>query len=275
MPNVDVVLLKTERNEGKQGLTMGAVSGGKLVGHITIERRETIWYIVDIYVEKEERRKGIATTMLQSIINTIDRGGSFINIEAVYMDDDRMSEIDSFFDAQGNFEIATESALVTVTKNGREKSPAYVKLTQKEKVNAIPYFSVDSLLRNEYMKYLISSHNDVFLEDLDSGRYDEELCMASVQSGKIQATLFVKKHSDTEYEIAFYNVRDFKPAGTDVLKAAAIAFEEKHASATLWYNEAEEDISKLTEVIFGDNAKKSNVKIAKWTGFPVNASEGE
>jgi [ribosomal protein S18]-alanine N-acetyltransferase len=46
------------------GICLAAVSGGRLVGYLICSRYETIWHVMNVAVDPERRREGVATALL-------------------------------------------------------------------------------------------------------------------------------------------------------------------------------------------------------------------
>ena len=46
------------------GVCLAAVSGGRLVGYLICSRYETVWHVMNIAVDPERRREGVASALL-------------------------------------------------------------------------------------------------------------------------------------------------------------------------------------------------------------------
>jgi ribosomal-protein-alanine N-acetyltransferase len=49
------------------GICLAATRGGRLVGYLVCSRYESVWHIMNIAVNPDERRTGVATTLLERL----------------------------------------------------------------------------------------------------------------------------------------------------------------------------------------------------------------
>lgn len=53
---------------------LGAARDGALVGHLVCSRYDTVWHLMNIAVDPDARRDGIATALLRALLEQIDDG---------------------------------------------------------------------------------------------------------------------------------------------------------------------------------------------------------
>jgi len=58
------------------GTCLAAILDGELVGYVICSRYDTVWHIMNVAVDPGVRRRGIATALLQSLLDRIDDGES-------------------------------------------------------------------------------------------------------------------------------------------------------------------------------------------------------
>ena len=265
MENYRIVMLPPEEL-GEERIRLAVEAGDRLVGRADVETTDSAWFITAIYVDEESRRKGYGTALVQHIVNTFDRGGVFMPIEAMYAEDDEVA--DAFFKAQGNFSVAEQDCVVSVTPEQRAASPAYKRLSEKKRSKAVSYFDLDKTTRTEFLKHLEDKGLRELADEPES-EFFKELCFATLENGKVSTAIFFKEHEDDELELSFlYAGKDAKTI-MDVLSAAAHGIESDRPKSLLWYDEINEDVEKLSEGLFGDNVSKSRVCVARWNGLPV------
>ncbi len=49
------------------GICLAAVSGGRLVGYLICSRYETVWHIMNVAVDPDRRRRGVASALLAEL----------------------------------------------------------------------------------------------------------------------------------------------------------------------------------------------------------------
>ena len=247
-----------------------AIEGDEALGRMTIETTEGGWHITDIYVKPAYRRQGIGTFMVQHIVNTFDENGIFMPIEAAFGSDDANASLQGFFKGQGNFIVTKSDLLVTVSPKQRVDSPAYQKLRAQKKGDAFLYTSLNNITKRAFCNHLIETGEMAFLDDLDEGAYDWELCFATLKGKEIATAAFVKARETDQFELSYLYVRDKDAAGLKELLAATIsAFEEKHADAELYFTVINENVEKLVESLFDDHVTGTRGLVARWNGLPV------
>ena len=56
------------------GVCLAAVRDGTVAGHLICSRYDTVWHLMNIAVDPELRRKGIASALLRALLERIDDG---------------------------------------------------------------------------------------------------------------------------------------------------------------------------------------------------------
>ena len=51
---------------------LAALRGGRMVGFLICSRYDTVWHIMNVAVDPERRREGIATAMMNDLLRRID-----------------------------------------------------------------------------------------------------------------------------------------------------------------------------------------------------------
>ncbi|HEY2767264.1 MAG TPA: ribosomal protein S18-alanine N-acetyltransferase [Solirubrobacteraceae bacterium] len=63
------------------GICLAAVSGGRLVGYLICSRYETVWHIMNVAVDPERRREGVASALLSELYGRVDDEGARYTLE--------------------------------------------------------------------------------------------------------------------------------------------------------------------------------------------------
>jgi ribosomal-protein-alanine N-acetyltransferase len=63
------------------GICLAALRSGRLTGYLVCSRYETVWHVMNVAVDPDERRVGIATTLLSSLLARIDDPGARFTLE--------------------------------------------------------------------------------------------------------------------------------------------------------------------------------------------------
>jgi len=56
------------------GVCLAAVADGAVVGHLICSRYDTVWHLMNIAVDPDLRRRGIASALLRALLERIDDG---------------------------------------------------------------------------------------------------------------------------------------------------------------------------------------------------------
>jgi len=63
------------------GVCLAALRGREMLGYLICSRYDTVWHIMNVAVDPEQRRRGIATSMLEDLLRRIDEGGARFTLE--------------------------------------------------------------------------------------------------------------------------------------------------------------------------------------------------
>ncbi|HEV2771705.1 MAG TPA: ribosomal protein S18-alanine N-acetyltransferase [Thermoleophilaceae bacterium] len=63
------------------GICLAALRGRRLVGYLVCSRYETVWHLMNIAVEPEHRRTGVATALMAALFERADRRGEEYTLE--------------------------------------------------------------------------------------------------------------------------------------------------------------------------------------------------
>jgi [ribosomal protein S18]-alanine N-acetyltransferase len=63
------------------GVCLAALDGERLIGYAICSRYDTIWHLMNISVDPDRRRRGIATALLASLIERIDDPAAQLTLE--------------------------------------------------------------------------------------------------------------------------------------------------------------------------------------------------
>ena len=63
------------------GVCLAALRGGDMLGYLICSRYDTVWHIMNVAVDPDHRRRGIATAMLEDLFRRIDSGTARFTLE--------------------------------------------------------------------------------------------------------------------------------------------------------------------------------------------------
>ncbi len=63
------------------GVCLTALRGGEMLGYLICSRYDTVWHIMNVAVDPDRRREGIATAMLTDLLRRIDGGNARFTLE--------------------------------------------------------------------------------------------------------------------------------------------------------------------------------------------------
>jgi ribosomal-protein-alanine N-acetyltransferase len=63
------------------GVCLAALEGEQLIGYAICSRYDTIWHLMNICVDPDRRRRGIASALLASLVERIDDPGAQLTLE--------------------------------------------------------------------------------------------------------------------------------------------------------------------------------------------------
>ena len=63
------------------GICLAALRDGRLVGYLVCSRYDTVWHLMNVAVDPELRRQGIATALIERLFELADRPGERYTLE--------------------------------------------------------------------------------------------------------------------------------------------------------------------------------------------------
>jgi [ribosomal protein S18]-alanine N-acetyltransferase len=63
------------------GVCLAALRDGELAGYLVCSRYDTVWHVMNISVDPDCRRQGIATALIEALLERIDDGAAQITLE--------------------------------------------------------------------------------------------------------------------------------------------------------------------------------------------------
>ena len=63
------------------GICLAAVSGRRLVGYLICSRYETVWHVMNVAVDPDRRREGVATALLAELYARVGEDGARYTLE--------------------------------------------------------------------------------------------------------------------------------------------------------------------------------------------------
>jgi ribosomal-protein-alanine N-acetyltransferase len=63
------------------GICLAATRRGELVGYLVCSRYDSVWHVMNVSVEPQERRAGVATALLLELLEQIDDPGARLTLE--------------------------------------------------------------------------------------------------------------------------------------------------------------------------------------------------
>jgi ribosomal-protein-alanine N-acetyltransferase len=63
------------------GVCLAATRDGKLVGYLVCSRYDSVWHVMNVSVEPQQRRAGVATALLLELLEQIDDPGARLTLE--------------------------------------------------------------------------------------------------------------------------------------------------------------------------------------------------
>jgi [ribosomal protein S18]-alanine N-acetyltransferase len=62
------------------GVCLAALHEGEVVGHLICSRYDTVWHVMNIAVDPDARRQGIASALLRALLARIDDGSDSVQL---------------------------------------------------------------------------------------------------------------------------------------------------------------------------------------------------
>jgi len=63
------------------GICLAAIRGGTLTGYLVCSRYDSIWHVMNVSVDPDQRRQGIASTLLAQLLERIDDPAAQLTLE--------------------------------------------------------------------------------------------------------------------------------------------------------------------------------------------------
>ena len=63
------------------GICLAALDGEELVGYLVCSRYDTVWHVMNVAVNPDRRREGIAAALLRNLFDQADRPGEQYTLE--------------------------------------------------------------------------------------------------------------------------------------------------------------------------------------------------
>lgn len=63
------------------GICLAAVRHGELAGYLVCSRYDTVWHVMNVSVDPDVRRQGIATALIEALLDRIDDDAAQITLE--------------------------------------------------------------------------------------------------------------------------------------------------------------------------------------------------
>jgi [ribosomal protein S18]-alanine N-acetyltransferase len=63
------------------GVCLAAVRDGELAGYLVCSRYDTVWHVMNVSVDPDFRRRGIATALMEALLERIDGADAQITLE--------------------------------------------------------------------------------------------------------------------------------------------------------------------------------------------------
>ena len=224
-------------------------------------------------VAGQYRRIGLGTYLLQTYLDCISQANEFLPVEAYYLRNEKSEELDSFFEAQGNFTVSKERSIYRISPKLRRKNNKWKKFSDAPGVvkeifgrnNSIPDKLRAELEQNGFEGYMDEDET-----------YSRKLSLASIGSdGKIKAAILGRAHSPKEVELAFLYKANGEVKGLfDVISAWCNVVDELYPNAEIWFNAASPNAAAMADNFFGSDTRTGGCNIARWNGVGVGEMAG-
>jgi [ribosomal protein S18]-alanine N-acetyltransferase len=63
------------------GICLAARRGRRMCGYLVCSRYDTVWHIMNVAVDPEDRRTGVATALLEALLHRVDDAGARYTLE--------------------------------------------------------------------------------------------------------------------------------------------------------------------------------------------------
>ena len=274
MPEYKLVRMGTDDDGADR---IGAVSAKRgLLGELRLKYESDSVSISYLWVKDKERRNGLGSYLLQSVMDIIAMRDGFTPLECSFIQGDTLP-LEYFFESQPNFTLSRGSHIFRLSPKARKKSRFWNKLI-KHGGKVDYYFEQDTVARALFLKKLESKGFSGFI-DQEAKLYEEPLCLARVKEGEIKAVVLFKKHDADELELSFaYADDDSKTSLPGLLAAAAEIIDHDYSGHDMWFCAVNEESHALADHLTeGDEQnliEKETVCRACWLGWSVKEVKG-
>ena len=84
------------------GICLTALSDGRVVGYLVCSRYDVVWHVMNVAVDPERRREGIATALLEHLFDQADKPGEQYTLEVRLSNDPAIALYEQFgFESAG------------------------------------------------------------------------------------------------------------------------------------------------------------------------------
>jgi ribosomal-protein-alanine N-acetyltransferase len=84
------------------GICLTALSEGRVVGYLVCSRYDVVWHVMNVAIDPERRREGIATALLEYLFAQADRPGEQYTLEVRTSNDPAIALYEKFgFESAG------------------------------------------------------------------------------------------------------------------------------------------------------------------------------
>ena len=267
MPEYKLVRLGTDENGADR---IGALSAKRgLLAELRLKYETDSVSISYLWVKDRERRKGLGSYLLQSVMDIIAMRDKFTPLECSFIQGDTLP-LEYFFESQPNFTLSRESHVFRLSPKARKKSGFWNKLIRRSGTVDY-YFEQDKLLRAVFMKKLEEKGFGAFV-DRDEKLYEEPLCLARVKDGEIKAVVLFKEHDKKELELSFaYADDDSKTLVPGLLAAAAEIIDHDYPEHDMWFCAVNPESHALADHMMQEDEQKliekETICRACWLGW--------
>ncbi len=261
---------RKERAENDKVYGFAVIKGmKKIVAELDLVIDGGMAAVQSIYVKEDERRKGVGTLLLQSVINTLDGMALFTPLEIRFVDEEESEGFQAFLRAQGNFTFEESAEIYSVSGADRKKLKKWQQMAMVD-TEAVEFYGLDKGIRDSFFKELAEQGYGEFVDPEGNG-YDKRMSFAKVKDGKIKGAVFMIVHDEKVVEVAFLYTGENKPKTVQSVLCAAInAVDELYPKADLRFVTVTPEGSGVARGIFGDEAETKRLICARWTGLSQN-----
>lgn len=258
-----------DKKRGEDSYLLGAVDEND-------EPCGVLWYrftvfsyeIIFLGVHPKHRRKGVATLLLHSFLESLYKMNMALPVRVLYSKEETVG-FDEFIKKQGNFIQMESDQSFKVRKRDRDNSKIYQRMIKMDSA-AKPFFEQSPTVRKAFLD---DQHKKGlwFLSgpDLQSFLYDTDLCFCTEETGYIYSLLLIKKEYANMRELSYIYVDDEHPkhgmAMMNLISAAGKVIEETCPDTTLIVQTVNAKSKILLKELFVENEPVfTEIRQAMW-----------